>query len=78
MMGTTNQIGGLANEVGSDVGAEQKKAGKPFTADEIGRAVVEDKLSNVDSFFHNSKQSTRDGIRERYKEELGVFQDSSA
>jgi peptidoglycan hydrolase-like protein with peptidoglycan-binding domain len=74
LMGTTNQIGGFANRVTADVGAEQKKAGKPFTADQLGQAVVKDKIDNVDTFFSHSQKGTRDGIRERYNEELAVFQ----
>lgn len=73
MIGTTNQLGGLADTIAKDVKAEQTKNGKPFSADQLARAVIDDKLDHVDTFFGSSKQATRDGVRDRYKDERTVF-----
>ena len=75
MIGTTNQLGGLAGGIATDVSAEQKANGKPFTADQIGRAVIDDKTAHVDKYFGSSKQATRDAVRERYADERTVFAD---
>ena len=74
LMGTTNQIGNLANGVAADVAAQQKKNGKPFNADELGRAVIDDKIANVNRFFASSKQATKDGVRARFNDERTVFE----
>lgn len=73
MLGTANQLGGLADRVAGDVARQQDKSGKKFNADELGRAVIDDKLQNVDRFFASSKQDTRDGVRARYNDERTVF-----
>ena len=73
MIGTTNQLGGLSDTVAKDVKAQQTKSGKPFNADQLARAVIDDKIEHVDSFFSSSKKDTRDGVRARYNDERTVF-----
>lgn len=73
MIGSANQLDSLTDGVAKSVGAQQKKHGQPFTADEIGRAVIDEKIASVDGFFKSSSSETRDGVRARFRDERSVF-----
>lgn len=73
LMGTTNHIGNLAKGVGNRVKAAQDERKTPFTADELGRAIIDDKKSNVNGHFSGASQDTRNSITARYDAERTQF-----
>ena len=73
MIGTVNQYGGMAEEFALDVAAQQRSAGRAFTADEAGQALQESKARRVEANFRRSPGSWK-GIRERIDREQGMFE----
>lgn len=73
LMGTTNHIGNLAKGVGDRVKAAQDARKTPFTADELGRAIIDDKKASVNGHFSSASQDTRNSITARYDAERTQF-----
>lgn len=73
VLGTSNQFDSLAEGMADRLAALQKKAGRSFSAKEIGVALSNDKLSRISSLFKSSPDAW-DGVRARFKAERAIFQ----
>lgn len=73
VLGTSNQFDSLAEGMADRLAALQKKAGRSFTAKEIGVALSTDKLNRVSSLFKSSPNAWA-GVKARFKAERAIFQ----
>ncbi len=73
VLGTSNQFDSLAEGMADRLAALQKKAGRSFSAKEIGVALSNDKLSRISSLFKSSPDAW-DGVTARFKAERAIFQ----
>lgn len=72
VMGTVNQYGGLADGMADRVAGKANDK-KPLSADDVGRALQDDKAARVESTFKSSPKAWG-GIRERITREKKLFQ----
>ncbi len=73
VLGTANHIGTLIDGVADHVRQLQARKGSKMTANEIGVAIAERKLSRVTSMFKSSPDAWK-GLRNRFRAERAVFQ----
>lgn len=72
LIGTANQVGGLANGVAEHIASRQRQLGRKMTADEVGVAICDYKKSRINSWFQSSPGAWA-GVRNRYNEERTLF-----
>jgi hypothetical protein len=72
IMGTTNHVGGLADGAAEHIAALQRQAGRPLTANEVGKAIAEFKESKISSWFRSSP-GAHAGLENRFEAEARAF-----
>lgn len=77
IVGTTNQVGGLALQVADHLATLATQRGRPLTVSEVGVAAADFKLSRVAQWFKSSP-GAQDGVVARVKAEKEEFKDQVA
>ena len=72
IVGTTNHVGGLADGAASHIAALQNQAGRPLTANEVGRAIADYKEDHISSWFRSSP-GAHVGLANRFQDEANAF-----
>lgn len=72
-LGTSNQFDSLAEGMADHLATLQKKAGRSFTAKEVGVALSNYKLEHITSLFKSSPDAWA-GVKARFKAERAIFQ----
>jgi hypothetical protein len=72
IMGTTNHVGGLADGAARHLAGLQQRAGRKFSANEIGKALADFKETKIASWFRSSP-GAHAGIENRFEAEGRQF-----
>lgn len=72
VMGTCNHVGGLALQAADHIAQLQQQAGRPLSANEVGRAIADFKESRISSWFRSSPQAHA-GLENRFEAERTAF-----
>lgn len=72
IMGTTNHVGGLADGAARHLAGLQQRAGRSFSANEIGKALADFKETKIASWFRSSP-GAHAGIENRFEAEGRQF-----
>lgn len=71
-MGTTNHVGELADGAAKHLAGLQQRAGRKFSANEIGKALADYKETRISSWFRSSP-GAHAGIENRFEAEGRQF-----